>query len=138
MSEHNLTGPFKDEERRLKAKSTEEERIKLETDSFGRNESIIVKNGEKYTGLFTPIKFCYRFLGWYTEKVGGTLITQDSIVDITKVDTLYATFQDFSNEVLSSDLVKMFLDVVTDLLEGLTNIIDTDSFIIKKELLYLL
>ena len=72
-------------------------KIKLESDSFGQNESITVKNGEKYTGLFTPVKFCYRFLGWYTAKTGGILITEDSIVNINEVDTLYAHWE-FDNK----------------------------------------
>ena len=85
-------------------------KIKLESDSFGKNESITVKNGGKYTGLFTPVKYCYRFLGWYTAKTGGTLITEGSIVNIDEVNTLYAHWEFDNKYMLTVHTSELYAD----------------------------
>jgi len=47
----------------------------------------------KYENLPTPTRNGYTFLGWYTEKTGGTQVTTDSIVSIANDHTLYAHWQ---------------------------------------------
>lgn len=57
-----------------------------------KNNQLIVYNykySEKGT-LSTPTKKNYAFDGWYTDKTGGTKITNDTIVSVTSNQTLYA------------------------------------------------
>ena len=49
--------------------------------------------GEYFGELPTPIKENYRFLGWYTAEVGGTLITSTTIVT-RYMDTIYAHWEE--------------------------------------------
>ncbi len=56
-----------------------------------------VVTGSTYGSLPTPIKPLYTFDGWYTASSGGDLITDASIVAITKNTTLYAHWSDSSS-----------------------------------------
>ncbi len=58
-------------------------------------DTLIVKNGDKYGTLpkldYTNQEVCnYQFLGWFTEAIGGTQITKDTIVNLSGNQTLYA------------------------------------------------
>ncbi|MDE6314091.1 MAG: InlB B-repeat-containing protein [Lachnospiraceae bacterium] len=46
--------------------------------------------GKKYGNLAAPTKDGYTFMGWFTKKSGGKLITSTSKVTVTKNTTLYA------------------------------------------------
>ena len=46
--------------------------------------------GQTYGTLPTPTKDHYTFEGWYTEKEGGTLITENTVVQSLTDQTLYA------------------------------------------------
>nr|MCR5623609.1 InlB B-repeat-containing protein [Lachnospiraceae bacterium] len=48
--------------------------------------------GATYGNLPVPTKSGYYFLGWYTSLSGGTKITSDTIVNVTKDQVLYARF----------------------------------------------
>ena len=48
---------------------------------------------EKYGNLCTPTKKGYTFLGWYTDKDGGELITSDTVVSQASNITLYARYK---------------------------------------------
>lgn len=54
------------------------------------SETITVTYGDEYGEIATPVRDGYRFIGWYTEAVGGTLVTADTIVSILGDHTLYA------------------------------------------------
>ncbi len=45
---------------------------------------------EKYGALPDAERYSYKFAGWYTEKTGGTLVTEDSIFTNGDVQYLYA------------------------------------------------
>ena len=66
------------------------------TVSFDANEgnttaiSQRVTNGTPYGTLPDATRTGYTFAGWYTEKDGGTAITEDTTVDIAEDITLYA------------------------------------------------
>ena len=47
----------------------------------------------KYGTLPKATRAGYTFLGWYTAKTGGTKVTANSVVKITKTTTLYAHWQ---------------------------------------------
>ena len=57
-----------------------------------------VKYGQYYGNLPIPTRDKYTFGGWYTEKDGGTLITEDTIFTILGDQTLYAhwTYDSFT------------------------------------------
>lgn len=49
-----------------------------------------VNRGFPYGTLPLPVRPGYTFKGWYTSYVGGTLITNDTVVELTGDQTLYA------------------------------------------------
>lgn len=49
--------------------------------------------GYTYGTLPTPTKDGYDFVGWYTSRVGGTMIKETSIVEITEDTILYAQWE---------------------------------------------
>ncbi|HNR64919.1 MAG TPA: InlB B-repeat-containing protein [Atribacterota bacterium] len=51
--------------------------------------------GSTYGELPVPIKIEYIFLGWFTEKTGGTEVTSSTEVTKTKSHTLYAHWEEF-------------------------------------------
>ena len=51
---------------------------------------ITVKNASAYGNLPTPTRTGYTFDGWYTDATNGELITNDTIVSQSIVNTLYA------------------------------------------------
>ena len=53
----------------------------------------IVFNGVRYGDLPTPTKDRAHFQGWYTQKTGGTKVTERSRVHLTADQTLYARWQ---------------------------------------------
>ncbi len=55
--------------------------------------SKIVTYNQKYGTLPTPKRAGYTFSGWYTAKTKGTKVTANSIVKITKNQTLYAQWK---------------------------------------------
>ena len=59
--------------------------------------SIKVTSGKQYRSLPKATRSGYTFLGWYTTKSGGTLVTKNSYVNNTKTHTLYARWK--SNKV---------------------------------------
>lgn len=64
--------------------------------SFNANGGKVSKKSKKvtqykkYGSLPTPKRSGYTFVGWYTKKSGGKLITKDSILNKKKNSTLYA------------------------------------------------
>lgn len=52
-----------------------------------------MENGTKYGTLPTVSRDGYTFQGWYTAKKGGTQITEDSTVDLSRNTTLYAIWK---------------------------------------------
>lgn len=58
-----------------------------------KNKTKQVTYGSKYGTLVTPKRQGYTFVGWYTKKSGGTKITKNSTVKITKATTLYARWK---------------------------------------------
>ena len=61
--------------------------------------SVVVTNGSTYGTLPTPIRDGYEFLGWYTDKNGGTQIKAESIVALTADQTLYAHWKQIKKPV---------------------------------------
>lgn len=55
--------------------------------------SIIVGYSKRYFGLVNPTREGYNFLGWYTEKEGGTQITGSTLCSIPNDHTLYARWE---------------------------------------------
>ena len=53
----------------------------------------IVFNGAHYRDLPTPTRSGYHFQGWYTQKTGGSKVTEKSRVNLTADQTLYARWQ---------------------------------------------
>lgn len=53
-----------------------------------------VKEGLSYGMLPTPVREGYTFEGWYTAKEGGSRITQDTVVNLTADQTLYARWSE--------------------------------------------
>lgn len=56
----------------------------------GGNSSKVYNYGNAYGTLSTPTRQGYIFAGWFTAKAGGTQITENSSVNATADDTLYA------------------------------------------------
>ncbi len=70
-----------------------EKKMKVSFDANGGYHSgfsISVTYNEQYPKLPTPEYKGHTFCGWYTEKVGGKKISEDSIVTLTEDHTLYA------------------------------------------------
>lgn len=71
--------------------------IKVSFDSNGgqldQTVTLTVKLGTKYGELPVPEKDGYSFLGWYTEKDGGTEVTEDTTVTVYDEQTLYAHWE---------------------------------------------
>ena len=67
--------------------------------TFDANKGSVSKKSKnviqttKYGTLPTPKRTNYQFLGWYTKKSGGTLVTADTKVNLSKNTTLYAHWQ---------------------------------------------
>jgi uncharacterized repeat protein (TIGR02543 family) len=55
-----------------------------------KDKSLTVTYAKKFGKLVTPKRTGYKFDGWYTAKKGGSKITANSKVNITKTTTLYA------------------------------------------------
>ena len=55
--------------------------------------SVKVTSGKQYGSLPKATRSGYTFLGWYTAKSGGTLVTKNSYVNKTKTHTLYARWK---------------------------------------------
>lgn len=53
-------------------------------------ENKLVTFNSTYGGLPVPEKTGYRFLGWYTDKTGGTMVNASTKVSLAKNHTLYA------------------------------------------------
>ena len=69
----------------------------LKFDANGGSVSITEKsisNGKVYGELPVPTKTNATFLGWYTDKNGGTLITEDTVVEASGEITVYAHWQE--------------------------------------------
>ena len=64
-------------------------------------KTITVTNGCAYGILITPSRKGYTFLGWYTQKTGGTLVTSSSIVTSQTNQILWAHWIDSNIEPLS-------------------------------------
>ncbi len=71
----------------------EEQDITVTLDANGGSvqpEEITVTYGGLYGELPTPERAGYEFLGWYTAKVGGTKVTEQTQMTSTSAHTLYA------------------------------------------------
>lgn len=71
-------------------------KLKVKLDSTGgdiTSNTLDVIYSEEYGEIPTPIKKGYVFEGWYTKSVGGTRITEETIVTETKNHTLYAQWK---------------------------------------------
>ncbi len=51
---------------------------------------VVVTNGTKYGTLPAPVRPGYTFDGWYTGSTGGVKITEETLIDLTANQTLYA------------------------------------------------
>ena len=58
--------------------------------SGATTKNITVTKGLKYSGLVTPTRTGYTFLGWYTKKSGGTKVTTSTTANLSGKLTLYA------------------------------------------------
>lgn len=56
----------------------------------GTTNPLSVTYGSEYGTLPVPVRTGFKFLGWYTERTGGTLIQGSDKVSIVGNDTLYA------------------------------------------------
>ncbi len=67
--------------------------------------TITVTEGQKYGALPIVTRTGYTFEGWYTETEGGVEITENSIVEITENQTLYAhwTINTYSVRFIKND-----------------------------------
>jgi|GEM_PF-3214911 len=61
-----------------------------------KTKSKTVAKGYTYGTLPSPTRSKYAFKGWYTKKSGGTKITKDAKVSLTKNQTLYAQWSKVS------------------------------------------
>lgn len=59
--------------------------------------------GRKYGNLAVPTKKGYVFVGWFTKKSGGRLITSTSKVNVTKNTTLYAHWEYLYSGIMLAD-----------------------------------
>ena len=73
--------------------------------------SIKVTYGKAYGTLPTSVRTGYTFLGWFTKKTGGTQITAETVVALTKNQKLYAHWK-------KAELIKK-TGIVTDAKTGL-------------------
>ena len=70
-------------------------------------QQITVYTGKQYGDLPIPVRNGYKFLGWFTEETGGTLVEKSTIVKASSDHTLYAHWKknssggDDSNDVNS-------------------------------------
>lgn len=57
-------------------------RVTLDNNNNNKNEKTYIKvlNGSAYGTLPSLIRSGYKFLGWFTERNGGLLVTKDSTV----------------------------------------------------------
>ena len=73
---------------------------KIQTVVFDANEGVCQTNsftyvaGGKYGWLPIPVRAGYEFLGWYTAKTGGSVVTSDTVVSNISTRTLYAHWQE--------------------------------------------
>lgn len=83
-----------------------------------------VTYSKKYGTLPSPTRKGYSFSGWYTKKSGGTKITANSTVKITKTTTLYAHWKKISVKTTSISKLKNLsgkkLKVTAKKLSGVT------------------
>lgn len=83
-----------------------------------------VTYSKKYGTLPSPTRKGYSFSGWYTKKSGGTKITANSTVKITKTTTLYAHWKKISVKTTSISKVQNLsgkkLKVTAKKLSGVT------------------
>lgn len=83
-----------------------------------------VTYSKKYGTLPSPKRKGYSFSGWYTKKSGGTKITANSAVKITKTTTLYAHWKKISVKTTSISKVQNLsgkkLKVTAKKLSGVT------------------
>lgn len=56
-------------------------------------ESVVLKKGDKYGELPTPEYEGYTFLGWFTEKDGGSQVNPDTEVTASAAHSLYAHWE---------------------------------------------
>ncbi|MBQ2679625.1 MAG: leucine-rich repeat protein [Firmicutes bacterium] len=67
-----------------------------------QNKSVI--NGRPYGMLQSPYKAGYKFVGWYTQKDGGSLVTEDTIVTAESEHTLYAHWEKLYNVLVTAGI----------------------------------
>jgi len=66
-----------------------------------KSESVNIAYMDTYAVLPTDVmKPGYTFMGWYTAETNGTLITAESIMNLTEDHTLYASFRENQNKVV--------------------------------------
>jgi len=62
-------------------------------DEINKASKIVAYNSQ-YGTLPQPTRTGYYFIGWYTEKVGGEKITEDTVVEKAKNHTIYAHWEE--------------------------------------------
>lgn len=87
------------------------EKVTVGFDSNGGNvisENRVIPVGDKYGTLPVPVREGYRFIGWYTQKADGEVITADSQVAATDLSetirTLYAHWRMTGNRLDVEDI----------------------------------
>ena len=74
-------------------------RVYFDTQDGNEKYSKLVTYNRAYGELETPTeRKGYEFIGWYTEKTGGTRVESTTIVNKTEVHTLYARWQQILNQ----------------------------------------
>ena len=74
-------------------------KVSFESENGEKDSEKTYCYGEKYGELLSPQPIAgKRFVGWYTEEENGELITENSVVETLNGHTLYARWEDFSEE----------------------------------------
>lgn len=77
----------------------------------GTSSSINVINGATYGNITDSSRPGYNFLGWYTDKSGGSKVTGDTKVINASNHTLYAQWKPITYEVLFEDEGEVYYDL---------------------------
>ena len=82
---------------------------------------------QPYGDLIQPNKYGYTFMGWYTSKDGGELITEDTIVKVTSDLTIYARWN-------QSGVLKMYGNTKQTDVENATGIKYTSTQVLTPKI----
>lgn len=69
----------------------------------GQENPVTVTYGNTYEALPTPVRTGFKFLGWFTDRIGGTVINPSDTVTLSDSLTLYAHWEE--KLTLSEDII---------------------------------